>query len=59
MVLGAHNVPVAPPSVLPRLVAAFEAVRSGKVAATPESAGKVVYKVDGISFLMRAAETKP
>src|SRR6202521_1066448 len=29
-VLGAHNVPVAPPSVLPRLVTAFEAVRAGK-----------------------------
>ena len=58
-VLGAHNIPVAPPSVLPRLVAAFEAVRAGQVLATPESPGKVVYKTDGISFLMRAPESKP
>jgi glyoxylase-like metal-dependent hydrolase (beta-lactamase superfamily II) len=53
-VLGAHNVPVAPPSVLPRLVTAFKAVRDGKVSATPASPGKVLYKVDGFSFLMRA-----
>ena len=52
MVLGAHNTPVAPPSVLPRLVAAFEAVRNGKVSATPASPGKVQYKVDDVSFLM-------
>jgi len=53
LVLGAHNIPVAPPDVLPRLVAAFDAVLAGKVAATPDSAGKVLYKVDGFSFLMR------
>jgi glyoxylase-like metal-dependent hydrolase (beta-lactamase superfamily II) len=53
LVLGAHNVPVAPPSVLPRLVAAFDRVRAGKVAATPDSPDKVVYAVDGFSFLMR------
>ena len=54
LVLGAHNIPVAPPSVLPRLVNAFDAVRAGKVTATPDSPGKVIYKVDGFSFLMRA-----
>jgi glyoxylase-like metal-dependent hydrolase (beta-lactamase superfamily II) len=53
VVLGAHNVPVAPPSVLPRLVTAFDKVRAGKVPATPDSPGKVIYKVDGFSFLMR------
>jgi glyoxylase-like metal-dependent hydrolase (beta-lactamase superfamily II) len=58
-VLGAHNIPVAPPSVLPRLVTAFNAVRAGKVRATPESPGKVVYRVDGFSFLMRAQDPKP
>jgi glyoxylase-like metal-dependent hydrolase (beta-lactamase superfamily II) len=52
IVLGAHNVPVAPPSVLPRLVSAFEAVRAGKVSPTPVSSGRVVYKVDEFSFLM-------
>ena len=59
MVLGAHNIPVAPPSVLTKLVTAFEAIRGGKIPATPASPGKVVYKVDEISFLMHAAESKP
>lgn len=54
LVLGAHNVPVASPAVLPRLVSAFDEVRAGKVTAIPDSAGKVVYKVDGFEFLMRA-----
>ncbi len=54
LVLGAHNVPVAPPSVLPRLVSAFDAVRAGKVKPIPDSPGKVLYNVDGFSFLMRA-----
>ncbi len=53
IVLGAHNVPVAPPSVLPQLVTAFEAARDHKVPATPSGAGKVTYKVDNFSFLMR------
>ncbi|HTS35106.1 MAG TPA: MBL fold metallo-hydrolase [Candidatus Solibacter sp.] len=59
LVLGAHNIPVAPPSVLPRLVDAFEKVRSGKVPATPDSPGKVMYKVDGFAFLMNAPAAKP
>jgi glyoxylase-like metal-dependent hydrolase (beta-lactamase superfamily II) len=54
LVLGAHNIPVAQPTVLAQLVAAFDAVRAGKVAATPDSPGKVLYKVGDISFLMRA-----
>ncbi len=54
LVLGAHNVPVAPPSVLPRLVAAIEAVRAGKVPAKPQEGGKAIYEVDDISFLLRA-----
>jgi glyoxylase-like metal-dependent hydrolase (beta-lactamase superfamily II) len=52
MVLGAHNLPVASPSVLPQLVTAFEAVRAGKVSATPAGVGKVTYKVGNIEFLM-------
>ncbi len=56
LVLGAHNIPVASPSVLPRLVAAFDKVRSGKVPGTPDSPGKVLYKVGDISFLMRTPE---
>ena len=54
LVLGAHNIPVAPALVLARLVTAFDAVRAGKVRATTASGGKVLYKVDGFSFLMRA-----
>jgi glyoxylase-like metal-dependent hydrolase (beta-lactamase superfamily II) len=54
LVLGAHNIPVAPPSVLTKLVAAFDAVRTGKLVPTPASPGKVLYKVNDISFLMRA-----
>ena len=54
LVLGAHNVPVASPDVLRRLVAAFDSVRSGKVRPVTDSPGKVRYEVDDISFLMRA-----
>ena len=56
LVLGAHNIPVAQPAILPRLVAAFDQVRAGKVTPTPDSPGKVLYKVDGFSFLMRAPD---
>jgi glyoxylase-like metal-dependent hydrolase (beta-lactamase superfamily II) len=59
MVLGAHNVPVAKPDILPRLVAAFDAVRGGKVTPKPESSGKVTYEIDSITFLMKAPESKP
>jgi glyoxylase-like metal-dependent hydrolase (beta-lactamase superfamily II) len=59
LVLGAHNVPVASPAVLARLAAAFDAVRAGKVDSTRAPAGKVLYKVDDITFLMRAPESKP
>ena len=57
LVLGAHNIPVAPPDVLGRLVTAFDQVQAGKVPATPDSPGKVLYKIDGFSFLMLAAHT--
>ena len=51
------NIPVAPPSVLARLVKAFEAVHAGKVAATPGDPGQVIYKVDDFSFRMRAPKS--
>jgi glyoxylase-like metal-dependent hydrolase (beta-lactamase superfamily II) len=54
LVLGAHNVPVAPPSVLPELAAAFEKVQRHEVQAKPAGAGKVIYQVGEISFLMKA-----
>jgi glyoxylase-like metal-dependent hydrolase (beta-lactamase superfamily II) len=53
-VLGAHNIPAAPPSVLARLVIAFETVRAGKVSRTPGDPGQVIYEVDDFSFRMRA-----
>ena len=53
VVIGAHNVPVASPTVLARLVVAFDEVRTGKIQPSPDSRGKVLYKVDDISFLMR------
>ncbi len=58
IVLGAHNIPVAKPAVLAELVDAFGAVRAGKVKPTPDSPGKVLYKVGNISFLMRAPTSK-
>src|SRR5580693_5799395 len=42
LVLGAHNIPVASPSRLPRLVSAFDIVRAGKVSPIPQSPGKVL-----------------
>jgi glyoxylase-like metal-dependent hydrolase (beta-lactamase superfamily II) len=53
LVLGAHNVPVAQPSVLPRLVGAIEAVRAGKGTSKPAGPGKEVRSIDGFSFLLR------
>src|SRR5271163_272519 len=53
LVLGAHNIPVAKPEILPELVAAIEAVRAGKVSATPQEGGKALYKIGNISFLLR------
>ena len=54
VVMGAHNIPFASPAILPRLAAAFDDVRAGKVQPSPDSPGRALYKVDGISFLMRA-----
>ena len=53
LVIGAHNIPVASPTVLPRLVVAFDAVRAGKIKPLSDSPGKVLYQVGDISFLMR------
>jgi glyoxylase-like metal-dependent hydrolase (beta-lactamase superfamily II) len=58
LVLGAHNIPVAPPSVLLRLVTAFDEVRAGKSPSRPDSPGKVLFKVGDISFLMRAPSAR-
>lgn len=49
----AHNEPIADPSVLPQLVAAFHQVRAGKIRSAPAGPGKAIYRVGRISFLMR------
>jgi glyoxylase-like metal-dependent hydrolase (beta-lactamase superfamily II) len=53
LVLGAHNIPVAEPSVLPRLVTAFESVRAGKVPPQKSEGGKTLYTIDGFTFLLK------
>ena len=57
MVLGAHNIPVAPPSVLAQTAAAFDEVQAGKVKPTAAGPGQALYKVGDISFLMSATST--
>jgi glyoxylase-like metal-dependent hydrolase (beta-lactamase superfamily II) len=54
LVLGAHNIPVASPDVLAKLVAAIESVRAGKVPAQKSDGGKSLYAIDGITFLLKA-----
>jgi glyoxylase-like metal-dependent hydrolase (beta-lactamase superfamily II) len=54
LVLGAHNIPMAEPSVLPRLVTAIESVRAGKVPPQKNDGEKTLYTVDGISFLLKS-----
>jgi glyoxylase-like metal-dependent hydrolase (beta-lactamase superfamily II) len=54
-VLGAHNIPVAPPTVLPALVEAFADLQAGKATCKPEGPGKKMCTVDKFSFLLRAA----
>jgi glyoxylase-like metal-dependent hydrolase (beta-lactamase superfamily II) len=53
MVFGAHNVPIAQPTILPKLVAAIEEVRAGKIRPEPQEGGKALYHVGEITFLMR------
>jgi glyoxylase-like metal-dependent hydrolase (beta-lactamase superfamily II) len=52
LVLGAHNVPFAQPSVLANLVTAIETVRAGKVRGESQDDGKALYRSNGFSFLM-------
>jgi glyoxylase-like metal-dependent hydrolase (beta-lactamase superfamily II) len=53
LVLGAHNVPVAQPSVLAQLDAAIHAVLDGKVAPKSVKGNQAIYQVGEISFRMR------
>jgi glyoxylase-like metal-dependent hydrolase (beta-lactamase superfamily II) len=52
LVLGAHNIPVAPPSVLPELVQAFAALRAGKATCQPDKPGRQVCTVGSFRFLV-------
>lgn len=57
LLLCAHNVPVAQPSVLPRLVSAIEQVRAGKIPSIAAGPGQVIFRVGTISFLMRPSRS--
>ena len=52
LVLGAHNVPVAQPDVLPKLVDAIQAVRSGKGDIKAEGTGRAMHTFQGFRFLL-------
>ena len=54
-VLGAHNIPVAQPEVLPALVRAFADLQAGKATCKPSGSGKQLCEVDKFTFLLRAA----
>lgn len=54
LLLPSHNVPVADPSQLPKLVAAIKKVRAGTVKPVSVGEDKVHYNVDGFVFLMTA-----
>src|SRR5882762_3774979 len=55
LVLGAHNIPVAQPDVLPKLVDAILAVRSGQGVVKPAGEGKAIHSFGGFTFLLAAA----
>jgi len=54
LILGAHNIPVAQPDVLTKLVDAIQAVRSGQGAVKPEGEGKAIHSFGGFDFLLAA-----
>jgi glyoxylase-like metal-dependent hydrolase (beta-lactamase superfamily II) len=56
LVLGQHNIPVAQPSVLPRLVAAIQGVRAGEGTVKSDSPGKEIHTLNGFSFLLSAKQ---
>lgn len=53
IVLGSHNIPVAPPSVLADLVAAFADLRARKATCVPDSPGKQRCSIRDFKFLVR------
>jgi len=53
IVFGAHNVPVAKPEVLLKLVTAFDQVMAGKATTSPVAKHRARYKADGFEFITR------
>jgi len=51
LLLPAHNVPVADPGYLPRVLHAIQRVRQGKANSAPND-GKQEYMFEGFSFLL-------
>jgi glyoxylase-like metal-dependent hydrolase (beta-lactamase superfamily II) len=54
VVLGAHNIPVARPSVLLGLVTAFAELRAGKASCKPDRPGTELCTVGNFEFLVRS-----
>ena len=54
LLLPSHNVPVADPSQLPKLLVAIKKVRAGAIQPVSAGEGKVTYSADGFVFLMAA-----
>ncbi|HEV2992427.1 MAG TPA: MBL fold metallo-hydrolase [Candidatus Angelobacter sp.] len=52
LLLPSHNVPVADPHYLTKVLTAIREVRSGKIVSSPKN-GRQEYMFDGFSFLMR------
>lgn len=55
LLLPSHNVPVADPGYLPKVVAAMEQVRSGKATSVTQNGSKI-YTFSGFSFRMAASK---
>ena len=53
LALGAHNAPIAQPSVLPQLDAAIHSVLAGKVQPKSVTGDQAIYQIGEISFRMR------
>jgi glyoxylase-like metal-dependent hydrolase (beta-lactamase superfamily II) len=56
VVLGGHNVPVAPASILTELAKEFDAVRAGAIAGKDAGSGITQYKGAEITFLVRTGK---
>ncbi len=54
LVLGAHNIPIAQPDVLPKLVEAIRAVRFSQGTVKPAGDGKALHSFGGFDFLLAA-----